>query len=44
MINLISFCKEMIGLVGEGSAVTMVCLFFSKAFDNLLLRIFYRSP
>lgn len=34
----------MIGLVGEGSAVTMVCLFFSKAFDILLLRIFCCSP
>lgn len=42
--NLISFGNEMFGLVGEGSAVTMVCLFFCKVFDILLLRIFYCSP
>ncbi|KAK4825977.1 hypothetical protein QYF61_003546 [Mycteria americana] len=33
----------MVGLVGEGSAVDMVYLFFSKAFDMLLLGIFYVS-
>lgn len=42
--NLISFGNEMFGLVGEGSAVTMVCLLFCKVFDILLLKIFYCSP
>jgi len=43
LINLIAFCNE-IGLVGERSAVDIVYLCFSKAFDILLLRIICCAP
>ena len=33
--NLISFCDQVTHLVGEGKAVDVVCLDFSKAFDTV---------
>lgn len=33
MINLISFCDEITGLVGDGGAVDIVCIDFSRVFE-----------
>ena len=38
LTSLRNFYDEMTGLVGEGRAVDVVCLDFSKAFDTLPLR------
>ena len=35
LTNLISFCDKVTCLVGEGKAVDVVCLDFSKAFDTI---------